>query len=348
MNEETAKWMVADRSFSFLALAAATCTIYDHLTTLDDEIELIWKRPRWSPVQYLFLVNRYAGDAMQFYSAFVFVRHIMGHTHQNGNPLNILLGYLVTVVLGSMQGIMVYRVSSMYSHKRKIIYFLAVSLVLEVTFVIFVQLYAYKFNTPVPDPAPGVHLCSQNSWPSFMYTVWIPIAIFEFVVLSLSLSLAIKYYQSVKDLPAIRPTAIPWHNSDSLLYILLRDSITFPFICLTICIVNFFIWMLLPYLAVQISFTVASFAPCIIGSRLIINLREAYYKPFIEECNVGVNVQHQLGTFEASGQQSQSQGARTFTGQGDIYLDGADTDDGHFQLRNVQINQYDKVIDISR
>jgi len=27
------------------------------------------------------------------------------------------------------------------------------------------------------------------------------------------------------------------------------------------------------------------FAPCIIGPRLVLNLREAYYLPFTEECN---------------------------------------------------------------
>jgi len=40
-----------------------------------------------------------------------------------------------------------------------------------------------------------------------------------------------------------------------------------------------------PYVIEQISFAIAAFAPCIIGSRLILNLREAYYLPFIEECN---------------------------------------------------------------
>lgn len=41
------------------------------------------------------------------------------------------------------------------------------------------------------------------------------------------------------------------------------------------------------HIAAQIAFCMAAFAPCIIGSRLILNLREVYYKPFTEECTIG-------------------------------------------------------------
>jgi len=81
-----------------------------------------------------------------------------------------------------------------------------------------------SFIIAVPQPAPGVRLCAQDSFPSWMYTLWIPIIMFELLVLLLSLSLAVKYYQSMKLMRenCTKPT-------DSLQYILLRDSITFPF-----------------------------------------------------------------------------------------------------------------------
>jgi hypothetical protein len=76
----------------------------------------------------------------------------------------------------------------------------------------------------VPQPAPGVRLCTENSFPSWMYTLWIPIILYELLVLTLSVSLAVKYYQSVRVMREYN-TKPP----NSLLYILLRDSITFPF-----------------------------------------------------------------------------------------------------------------------
>lgn len=145
-------------------------------------------------------------------------------------------------------GIMSYRVSSMYNHNNKIAVVLVAALVLEVSLVVLVQVLTLGVHsrgylspllrlirssncqtnnpvmTAVPQPAPGVRLCAQDSFPSWMYTVWIPIIMFELLVLLLSLYLAVKYYQSVR--------LIPEDNTDppdSLPYILLRDSITFPF-----------------------------------------------------------------------------------------------------------------------
>jgi hypothetical protein len=37
------------------------------------------------------------------------------------------------------------------------------------------------------------------------------------------------------------------------------------------------------YLVTQFTFAFAAFIPIILGSRLILNLREAYYQPFTEE-----------------------------------------------------------------
>jgi hypothetical protein len=141
-------------------------------------------------------------------------------------------------------GIMSYRVSSMYNHNNKIIVVLVAALVLEVCLVVLVQILTLgvhareqlsppthtKFQTnnhdliAVPQPAPGVQLCAQDSFPSWMYTLWIPIIMFELLVLLLSLFLAVKYYQPVR-LMRENNTDPP----DSLPYILLRDSITFPF-----------------------------------------------------------------------------------------------------------------------
>ncbi|KAF8902770.1 hypothetical protein CPB84DRAFT_1775417 [Gymnopilus junonius] len=69
MQSEAARWLYADQALALLSLSTATCVIYDHLTTLDEEVEHVWKRSRWSVVQVLFFVNRYAGDAMQLYAA---------------------------------------------------------------------------------------------------------------------------------------------------------------------------------------------------------------------------------------------------------------------------------------
>ncbi|KDR69328.1 hypothetical protein GALMADRAFT_230818 [Galerina marginata CBS 339.88] len=181
-----------------------------------------------------------------------------------------------------MQGIMIYRVSSMYNHDRKIIFLLATAFSAEIMSLLALQIIANGLETlEVPDPAPGVHLCKQRNMPSWSYITWVPVACFETLILVLSLSLAIKHYRTLK-----LNHELPISSNSSLAFILFRDSITFPFITLAVCITNFIMWMHPPYLMGQMTFTMATFSACIIGSRLILNLREAYYSPFMEECNV--------------------------------------------------------------
>lgn len=79
-----------------------------------------------------------------------------------------------------------------------------------------------------------------------MWAAWVPVFLFESCILILSVSLAIKYYKSIRTLHAVRQSSsmTPWENSDSLVYILLRDSITFPFMY----VLNFTTSNTLPYL----------------------------------------------------------------------------------------------------
>ncbi|PPQ75703.1 hypothetical protein CVT26_001744 [Gymnopilus dilepis] len=278
-SADTVHWLFVDRVYALIAVAVATCTIYDHITTLDEEIELVWKRRKWTLVQVFFFINRYTGGGLQIYTAFVLVRHIAYNTEESCNFLGILQGYLATLVAATMQGIMVYRVSSMYNHQRSVIIMLASAFLSEIVALVVIQVIATDTPAGFPDPAPGVHLCKQDNMPTWTWVNWMPIALFEALVLILSLSLAIKYYNSTKH----NPTAM--HSfRNSLGYILFRDSITFPLINVVICVANIFAWIHPPYLAGQIAFSFAVLAPCIIGSRLILNLREAYYHPFVEEC----------------------------------------------------------------
>ncbi|KAF5313612.1 hypothetical protein D9611_010224 [Ephemerocybe angulata] len=51
---------------SLFYIACMTLVLYDHLTTLDLEIELIWKK-KWSLIQVLYLINRYLPDISFLY-----------------------------------------------------------------------------------------------------------------------------------------------------------------------------------------------------------------------------------------------------------------------------------------
>ncbi|PPQ86939.1 hypothetical protein CVT25_009825 [Psilocybe cyanescens] len=178
---------------------------------------------------------------------------------------------------------MIYRVSCMYGHNRQIIAVLAIAFICELTSMIISQSIANNIHQAVPDPAPGVHICKQDSFPSWAYSIWVPIVFYETVMLILAGAMGISYYKS--DRRRVLQD-ISQSSSPSLLYILVRDSITFPLIGFVICIVNLISWAAFPYLVAQMTFPFALFFPCILGSHLVINLREAYYQPFSNECEI--------------------------------------------------------------
>ena len=88
---------------------------------------------------------------------------------------------------------------------------------------------------------------------------------FEVLLLALSVSLAIKYHRGIRAarLSGVHSYLTSWGDPRSLAYVLLRDSVTFPCMCvglvasnckqphpqsrsLSICIANLVIWITLP------------------------------------------------------------------------------------------------------
>ncbi|KDR83371.1 hypothetical protein GALMADRAFT_637921 [Galerina marginata CBS 339.88] len=52
-------------------VAALVITIYDHLITLDTEVEYVWSK-RWSKSKGLFIIARYLGDILLISVCIVF------------------------------------------------------------------------------------------------------------------------------------------------------------------------------------------------------------------------------------------------------------------------------------
>lgn len=75
----------------------------------------------------------------------------------------------------------------------------------------------------MPDPVPGIHLCLKTPEAQWLYLIAVPFASFELLLLVASLSRGVHYYKSQIN------TSWTFHGRRSLINILFRDSITFPF-----------------------------------------------------------------------------------------------------------------------
>jgi len=149
---------------------------------------------------------------------------------------------------------MIFRVSSMYQHNRHIVWALGCAFILEIMSVVVIvslglryrkgkqytrpsvchprvtDTKAWKFNIIRLSATPGflsplsTHQCSTKHFPRWILFTWTPIAVFEALIVFLSLKVAIQYYRSVK---AANSPMSP-NRSTRLAHILFRDSISFP------------------------------------------------------------------------------------------------------------------------
>lgn len=87
------------------------------------------------------------------------------------------------------------------------------------------------FDSEVRDPVSplGIHLCSTKYFPFFASFAWVPIGGFEILILLLAFYAAMQYHEVSAEIGNCL-SIFWWTKINKLGYILLRDSITFPFL----------------------------------------------------------------------------------------------------------------------
>ncbi|KAF5310026.1 hypothetical protein D9619_010283 [Psilocybe cf. subviscida] len=271
--------LLADRNGAYIYLAFCVAALYDHLTSLDLEVDFIWRRPKLTSVaQLAFIVNRYLGDAVLIYIATVLILQArpeaVGHPHSKDLQCASLRQVSVwgaAVVTWTMQAIMVTRINVMYrdSFVIKLVQyaFFAVEVVTMIIMTVFL---------------PGNSEPSRS--PDWYKWQWGPIISFEVLMLSLSIWAGYLHYRDYSLTTggkSIRPVFTD--QGKTLAYVMMRDSILYPFIAMMLVVFNFAVWNTLPFTAAQVNTAIMVLAPRILGSRLILNLREVYYRPFGDE-----------------------------------------------------------------
>lgn len=254
--------------------------------------ELVQKK-KFSLVQLLYLIARYGGDANFIHSMIVQLwvpnETSFGAWCRSYGKIQYWVG---GVVITAMQAIMVHRVYSMYRQRRAVLIFLLTGLTALVLVSIAVSaLFTMYINTGPIVVGPTLRVClPQGPVPSWTTLVWFVAAMFDCVILSLSIREGLKYMRESQQLASDTGkhkllTYTNWSKQGLLFRILIRDSITFPFIGSAVCLSNVIVWYAVPPESGALIFTTmvgTAFAP-IIGCRLVLNLRDAYYHPFSTE-----------------------------------------------------------------
>ncbi|TEB30789.1 hypothetical protein FA13DRAFT_1733220 [Coprinellus micaceus] len=281
----------------YFQLAAATVVIWDHVTTFDSEVELIW-RQRKSLIQFLYFLVRYSGDALFLHTVAVlllipeenFLEPCPSYTR-----VQVVLG---GIVLNSMQAIMVHRVVSMYRHQENVYRNLRIALGALICVSIVVAFFSLNLQRAVAYSfvyAPTLRVCAAWDIPRWSVITWFMAMVFDFSIWILSAKEGLRYLRESQELTLQSSsrylTAKNWSKQGILFRVLLRDSIAFPFISVIVALSNILSW-LVPQLIFAGTYTTAisSVTITLLGCRLILNLRDAYYHPFAEEFHRSLRV----------------------------------------------------------
>ncbi|PPQ73592.1 hypothetical protein CVT24_007960 [Panaeolus cyanescens] len=262
----------------YCQVAALVITLYDHIITLDREVEYIWMR-KWSKSKVLYLLARYFGDFLLISVIVVFLNQDASRL-DNTNPVSYaalfcenkgLIG-LKVVGTGSMviilitQVIMQLRIKALYgkiiSRIITVLWLIEVVGVLSlgVASLVAIDVRSYTLDT--------ARVCNPTYLPRFAFLFWVPVICFETFLFVLAFRIAYLNWLEVGD----------WRGA-ALLHIVLRDNFQFFFLAFACYIVTAATWLTANprYFTVPGSFSCSLTA--IMGCRLVLNLCEAYHVP---------------------------------------------------------------------
>ncbi|KDQ53610.1 hypothetical protein JAAARDRAFT_209953 [Jaapia argillacea MUCL 33604] len=269
---EAAREFIQDiQSTRFLQISAAGLTIYDHIITIEQEYELIWTK-RWSLAKVLFILNRYLGDAVMIAAIVVSLQSDVSQgVSATWFPIQ---AWLSSAIGWSLQAIMQLRIYALYNRSKPVTMFMAVCFLTQIIAMATVLGTASPGLKTLNEPIPQIKSCVVINVPRYYFSYWIFIIVYDAVLLCLSA------YQGLRDYA--RRRAMGKGTGSSLIGVLLRDSFLYYFVVLVLYIADAITWLRDPSkLEIPEGLTLAM--SVILGSRLVLNLRRAYYAPISEE-----------------------------------------------------------------
>ncbi|TFK74415.1 hypothetical protein BDN72DRAFT_833322 [Pluteus cervinus] len=255
-------------SIRICQIISSVIVLYDHLITLDQEIDLVWVRP-WSPAKFLFLWNRYLGTIFLLLESVSFIKPTSDNVSHTWAYIELSF---TSLIIWSMQFIMLFRTMALFKHRRLVRYLGVVSFFCEVVAMSVIMVLSYDLSHATDDVLPVRHICVPDRLPFFLYGMWIPVLLFECFLFGLVLWVSLRHTRNMRAVDDMANKNHMWETllGDSILYFLITSSAYLLALVFELAISPE--WFQLPQ-------PLAIAATTVTGTRLILNLREAYYFP---------------------------------------------------------------------
>ncbi|KAG8967848.1 hypothetical protein FRB90_010855, partial [Tulasnella sp. 427] len=244
---------------------------YDHVTTLSDEIELIWTK-QLSPVSCLFLFNRYLVPIVTLIDLWQFGGLATSVPANFCHNWLIIEASIQTLCQAIAHLLATLRIRALLGARRWVDWVLIVTGMAYLAGTILSTTSTLMYVAKDYDWSPLLHGCFGSSLPPWLVWAWIPGLVFETILFGLLVAKAYQDWKKDLSFPITR-----------LLY---RDGFVSYMVIASSSLFNTIAWAVLPSSLVTLA---KNFTFCLViamSSRIVLNLRnlrrspeDAYYAP---------------------------------------------------------------------
>jgi len=261
-----------------VTVSATTLVLYDHMITLDQEVNLVW-RARWSVGKILFIIIRYENlFIFPFQTLAMFIPAPTEQFCVAWVRWEWCIG-LTTSLLAEI--VLQLRIYAMYGRSKKIALLLITGFSLSVVATLIILIKLFLSDQVMNALIPGVRplFCTLNV-PPFWWSFWIPTITFELLLFGLALY---KGYESL-----CSQASIGWSGKTTL-DILIQDSIFYFLVVFSVYVINLILWTTggIKFAPIVLVYTVAM--PSIMSQRLLLNIRRSLKTTIGDTAPAGVD-----------------------------------------------------------
>ncbi|KAJ6533810.1 hypothetical protein DFH09DRAFT_1370006 [Mycena vulgaris] len=267
--ERLFKFATDSQTTSFMAVAFFILLLFDHLITLDQEIELIWKNPTPSLARYIYIWNRYFSLLVVGVCMSVYLQQV---NSDDVCRLYSRIRYLTsTVIVVTVDFILMLRVCALFGRSRKLAFCIMPCIILETTVMVFIgELTTRKLKRNIY--IEFINGCyASDDLPSYFIFFAVPSLVVGFIMFCLTVyncnrRLEISFSQTFNVKASWMPLAA----------LFLRDGVYLFLAVIAVNPVQIILWLEAPVSLVEVLMVPSMAVYSIIGSRVLLNLMELF------------------------------------------------------------------------
>ncbi|EKM54283.1 uncharacterized protein PHACADRAFT_123217 [Phanerochaete carnosa HHB-10118-sp] len=270
---------------SYSTTSSMLLLLHDFLSSFNQEVELVWLSP-WSPPKIVYLVNRYSSIIMG--SIYLITLFFGAHTPTRCMVLGAMGGWQSWISTTLVQVVLQTWLYAIYNHNRRPLYIIsAISALLSGAVIVSLMHYAFKLRFIMSYPICVQAFASSSGagdasaslgikvdldsttkfspWLLAIYLTWMIFTIFLLVLI------AYKVWRTFRQ--QVLTLVGPGDEGGSLARILLRDSLCYGGIIFVLVLMNMAMTIFAPTALYQVGYGFSDVLPCILSSRILLNLR---------------------------------------------------------------------------